>query len=236
MSTNLTLMNIMMIMEGRNFLKCTLIGLFTLGLVSSCWSQAGDKGVMFTEIGVGAAGYKLTTNYSFEESVGIESGLIALVGYNFHKNVAFKVEVENRNYVGGDSVEVDKIVATRAGLGLEFHAVNKKHFLLSFGMTVGGFGFNYNVMDSTNAIDIKANGIYQKIGISSRFYFGEKSKFGLFLNAGFINNPMTYRSFEFNNENRKYIAGNLVSDYKVLSRGLYANIGLTFNWRIKKYY
>ncbi len=230
-------MNIMMNTEGNmKGLKYILGLLIIFSAATEHYTQAGDKGVLITDIGVGGTGYKLLTNYSFKESSAVDYGLMAHVGYNFHKSVGLNLEFENRNYLAGDSVEVDKILSNRIGVGAEFHMINKPKFTLSIGMLVGGFTFNYNVIDSTNTYDIKASGIYQKIGLTSRFYFGKKNAFGLFLNGGFVNNPMTYDSYEYNNEQQDYIDGILVKDHRVFSRGFYVNIGLTYNWRIKNYY
>lgn len=226
----------MMIMVDRIYLKFT--GLFALLFsVLMASAQVGDKGVLLTEVGAGLNIYQLQTSQNFVKSRGASTkvGINAL--YNFHRRVGFGFEVETHNYIEDlpDSVAVNKIGANRMGIGTQFHVLNKKNFALSFGMTVGLFGFNYGVDYPNSSASIKATGVYQNLHVIGRYYFGEKRRLGFFIKGGLINNPMTYKSFELNGENYEKLDGIPISDYRVASTGFHASVGLTYNWRIKNY-
>lgn len=225
----------MMIMVGRNYMKnITFLGLlFSVFCISA---QIGDKGVLLTEVNGGVSVYQLESSQDFRKSQAASANFGASLSYNFHKRVGLGIEFENHFYADDlpDSVNLDNFSALRIGIGTQFHAISKKHFALSFGMTVGVFNLNYSRSTAINNSEINATGIYQNFHVLGRFYFGENGRFGCFVKGGLINNPMTYKSFEFNGDRIERINGIAVEDYRVSSTGFHASFGLTYNWRIKK--
>jgi hypothetical protein len=217
-----------------------LVYVFGILLLSTAktHAQIGDRGVLLTEVSAGLNVYSLETNQNFTESTGASSYMRGNILYNFHKNVGFGLEFESHAYVDDfpDSVTVDKLSATRLGVGTQFHAINNQHFALSFGMSAGFFRFNYDVNTPNTSSDIVATGIYQNIHIITRFYFGKNARIGLFAKGGIINNPMRYKSYEYNGVAYEKLDGVPVRDYRVTSVGFHASVGVTYNWRVKKYY
>lgn len=226
MSMNLITKTIMMNMDVKRLLFVVLTFVGLLGV-----AQNGTKNTFTVEGGMGASAYKWETSQDFGTTIAASWDFNLMTGYYFHDRVNVNLEYERHTYLSGnnDSAEfqTDYIGVNRLGIGLRFAVIDNPKYQMTLGGTVGGFNFGYNVSDSSSTASVSARGIYQTYGITNKFYFGKQRNWGIFLKAGFVNNPMTLDQVTINGETSDEFLGKPVEEYKFNSIGYYLRFGFT---------
>lgn len=208
------------------------IALIPLIMGSCLFAQHSDKGTVTLEAGLGGNGYKLQTSQGFGSSGAGSWDINVMAGIFTHDRLNFNIEFENHSYLHDQDTgqNVTKYLgAQRLGLGIRYALVDRPKYQLLLGGTVGGFQFGYEVSDSNSVANLGAQGIYQTYGFTNKFFFGETGRFGIYLKAGLVNNPMRMSYIEVNGEEHAVFQGIPIGEYRFTSTGYYLKFGFTIN-------
>lgn len=194
-------------------------------------AQSADKGKISFYLGTGANYNTIVTNLSpTDKSQSLATQNRLAISYNTHNQVSIGIELVQNNFLTDDSSSVKIINSGMRGLFIEYSLMNRQKSRAYFGMAAGGFEFNFDTRDSLNNTGhLFGQGIYNKVYLGYNKYFGKRSRFGFYVQSGLMNMPINMKSLKINGDFVEYFDHKRVSDWKVLMRGGYLNLGLTVN-------
>lgn len=200
--------------------------LFLLAGINS-FAQSADKGKINLYLGTGFNYNTIVTNlHPGDKSQSLATQNRFAISYNTHKQVSLGVELVDNKFITDDSAKVSVIRSGMAGVYLVYSFLNREKSRAYVGATVGGFDFNFNVLDSLNNKGrLLGQGVYNKVYLGYNKYFGKM--FGFYVQAGLMNMPISMTSLTINGDSKEYFDNKRVTDWKVLMRGGFLNLGLT---------
>lgn len=190
------------------------------------YSQSADKGVVNFNLGSGANYNIIQSNIrpnNKGQSLALQHRFA--ISYNTHKRVTLGLELVSNSFLTDDSTRFQSIKSGMLGVNFEMSLTNREKSRLFVGATIGGFNLDFDVLDSldNNGV-LKGKGAYNKIYLGYNKYFGKH--FGFYIHSGFMNMPVRMESLTINGESKDYFDNKLVTDWKLLMRGGYLNLGL----------
>ena len=210
-----------------------LIIVFQLSIFQSVLAQSADKGKVNVYLGGGAGLMKREGNGNINITKEFSSTK-AFIGLdlNVKKQISLGLEVISQNFITADTAKVRDVDGGSLGLNLKYHFLNKQKSSAYVGTSLGVFSFGYKVIDADlNEGKLIGNGIYNSIFLGYNKYFG--NVFGLFIQTGFVNQPMQMDSLVFNGTSYDSWNRLQIADWNVIMRGVFVNAGLTFKFRNK---
>ena len=197
------------------------------------FSQSADKGRLNIYMGGGAEFMNREGNGNINiQKKYISSKAFLGLDYNIKEQISLGLESISQNYIMDDTTKVKNVSAGCIGLNLKFHFINREKSSAYFGTSIGGFSFEYQVKDSIlNEGRLIGNGFYNTFFLGYNKYFGKV--FGLFIQTGFINQPMQMNSLTFNGTAYDTWNRLRIANWNILMRGLFVNAGLVLKFRNK---
>ncbi|GEM_PF-4832185 len=210
-----------------------LIIVFQLSIFQSVLAQSADKGKVNVYLGGGAGLMKREGNGNINITKEFSSTKAFLgLDLNVKNQISFGLEVISQYFITADTAKVRDVDGGSLGLNIKFHFLNKEKSSAYFGTSLGGFSFGYKVIDADlNVGKLIGNGIYNSIFLGYNKYFG--NVFGLFIQTGFVNQPMQMDSLVINGTSYDSWNRSQIADWNIIMRGLFVNAGLTFKFRNK---
>jgi len=205
------------------FILTVLISLNSIG-------QSADKGKLFLDLDGGLAGYSVNSNASHTGSgAGLATILNFGVGYNIQKNMNFGIEFNSHQFLVDSVREDNSINSAVTGMfsfRFQYHLINKEKFNLYVGSKIGWAAFEIVAEDTSGTVGALAlGGTVAGLNVGIRKYFGN---FGLRMELGFQQIPMSGTSFYVDNVERTYYNNWLkVEDYKARFIGAYLTAGIS---------
>ena len=138
----------------------------------------------------------------------------------------------NQNFFNEDTTKLINVKSGLIGLNVKFHFLNRKLSSAYVSASVGVFNFEYQLKDSIlNVGQLLGGGVYNSVFIGYNKYFGDF--FGIFLQTGFLNQPMQMSSLTFNGNSYDSWNRLQIEDWNVVLRGMFVNAGITLKFRNK---
>ena len=217
----------------KKWLLFYLLIIFQLSIFQSFHAQSADKGKINLYLGGGAGLMKREGN----GNINITKDFLSTRAYlgldvNVNKQISIGLEVISQYFITSDTSKVRDVDGGSLGLNLKYHFLNKEKSSAYVGSSLGVFSFGYKVIDPDfNEGKLIGNGIYNSLFLGYNKYFG--NVFGLFIQTGFINQPMQMDSLVINGNSYDSWNRLQISDWKIKMRGLFVNAGFTLKFRNK---
>jgi len=210
-----------------------LLIVFQCSVFQSILAQSADKGRVNVYLGGGVNMMNRQGNGNINLSKDfISTKSIIGLDYNVEKQISFGIEVIEDAIDVEHALNLINVRNTLVGINIKYHFLNKKRSSAYIGTSLGGFSFEYQLKDSVlNQGQFLGNGIYNTMFIGYNKYFGKV--FGLFVQTGFINQPMQMNTLTFNGTPYDRWNRLLITDWNVIMRGVFVNAGITLKFRNK---
>jgi len=217
-------------------IRSILLLLFVL-YVNLLLSQSADKGKFNFFLGTGTGLYSVQSNQNLNNnSAALPVQLNLDVSYFTHKQVSIGLEVLNQTFLNDEDPSTIKTISSgMLGININCHIINRRKSNVFIGASVGGFNFDYSVIDSTRGSlggngELLANGIYNKFYIGLNKYIFAK-RIGVRVKSGFINQSMQMNSLTINGNDHTSLGKKELEDWRIAMFGGFLDFGLVI--RIK---
>lgn len=203
--------------------------------------QSADKGIIKMNLGTGLSIQRVVSNENLgKPGMAVPTHSFLSLEYLTHNRISLNLEGYSKTYLNDDST-ITAATGGSLGLGLQYYFMNRPKSNAFIGTSVGGFRFDiegtwYPDSSSTDTVSkdlfLGAFGVYNTLYIGANVYVNKH--FGFYFKGGLTNDPMRMDYVNVDGEDLTVYNGIKIEDWKMLLRGGFISVGLTFKFGGKK--